>query len=165
MRFMRRAAGLAAGAGLLAGAAVGTAAPAHAFGSELTWSAYTYDTDDCPCTLIDPIDNTYFQYDAGGKAVKVSFRVSGSYTGKMEFHPSGEKIWLYDSKADGDTYYLRFSYTVPGGGDTVTSSVYSPRGGVGPTVDLDIPEGWPVTVTVYDDAAGTDRIGSWTGIG
>lgn len=147
------------------------ASPAHAYGSEI-WTEWAgVDTSDCTrsggtlwviaetdrCKLPDSADGTYFYKDAGGSATKIVVQDSNGMVGKVEFHPSGEKLYVYDTRNDGDTIYVKLCtysgacygpYTAPG-----TSTVIEYR-----VIDLNIAEGEHMTITVYDDSAGTDRI-------
>ncbi|MEV5612077.1 hypothetical protein [Streptomyces sp. NPDC052225] len=171
MRATRRLAGLFSTAALAVGALLGAAAvPAQAYSPNPAVSSYYRDTDGCPCsggTLDDPFDGTYFAYDAGGYAVKLELNQGGSFVGKVEFHPNDEKLWVYDTKNDGDTFYVQISYTSGGtthnlgtvtapGTDAVMDYVVK---------DYDIPEGAYVDISVYDDAGLGDYIGGARGTG
>lgn len=59
------------------------------------------------CELPDSIDGTFFEKDAGGIAVKVVLSDSSGVVAKVEFHPAGEVLWLYDTRNDGDTVYTK----------------------------------------------------------
>lgn len=167
MHLRKRTAGLAAGtAAMVAAAVLGTALPAQAYDPDPTYTSIGRDTDSCPCSggnLTDPFDGTYFKYDAGGYARKVELYKGDWFIGKVEFHPSGEKLWIYDTKNDGDTFYVRMwvdnhdghgntgwgTWAAPG-----TSAVMDYR-----TVDLrNVAEGATVKMGLYDDAATTDLI-------
>ena len=170
MGVIRRFAGLLAGAALGAGALVATAAPAQAYSPNPTFRAYYYDTDACPCSggnLTDPFDNPYFAKDAGGYAVTMELTASGAFVGKVEFHPNDEKLWVYDTANDGDTYYVRVTYT--SGGTTHTLGTFSPPGTSAvmdyEVEDFDLPEGAYVDISVYDDAGLTDLVGAARGAG
>ena len=161
---------LAAGAVLAAGALFATAAPGHAYSPNPDFHAYYYDTDACPCSggnLTDPFDNTYFANDAGGLAVKMELIGSGDFVGKVEFHPYDEKLWVYDTANDGDTYYVQVGYS--SGGTYHRVGTFSPPGTTAvldyEVDDLDIPEGASVDISVYDDAGLTDLIGAARGTG
>ncbi|MEV8124616.1 hypothetical protein AB0P07_10975 [Streptomyces sp. NPDC085944] len=81
------------------------AAPAQAYRPDPSATVIHRDTDGCPCGgggLGDPFDATYFQHDAGGKAVKIELYDDGWFIGTVEFHPYGDEIWVYDAKNDGD---------------------------------------------------------------
>ncbi|WP_018531208.1 MULTISPECIES: hypothetical protein [unclassified Streptomyces] len=167
----RRRIGIAAAALLsTAGALAATVAPAQAYSPNPTVGTYYRDTGTCPCsggTLTDPFDNTYFAYDPGGYAVKLELNQSGSFVGKVEFHPNDEKLWVYDTKNDDDTFYVRISYT--SGGTTHDLGTYAAPGTDAVmdhvTKDFDIPEGAAVDLSVYDDAGLTDYIGGARGTG
>ncbi|MBT2421148.1 hypothetical protein J7F01_11430 [Streptomyces sp. ISL-22] len=166
----RRFLGLLLGAVLAVGALFGTAAPAQAYSPNPGLSKYYYDTDSCPCSggnLTDPFDGTYFSYDAGGLAVKMEMSDAGWFIGKVEFHPYDEKLWVYDTKNDGDTFVVSVSYT-SGGSYHYVGTFQAP--GTSQTVDvtvanLDIPEGAYVDISVYDDAERSDLIGAARGTG
>ncbi|WP_240434633.1 hypothetical protein [Streptomyces sp. YIM 130001] len=158
----RRAPVLLAGAVLAAGALLATAAPSQAYSPNPKLTDHTRDTDGCPCSLGDPFDGTYFKHDAGGKALKVELRSGGWFVGKVEFHPSAEKLWIYDTKNDSDTFYVRLSYRYKG----VTSKLHGPykAPGTSKTVDstvknFSIPDGADVFVYLYDSRDRSDYIG------
>ncbi|MFE9622389.1 hypothetical protein [Streptomyces sp. NPDC006527] len=170
MGIIRRFTGLLAGAALGAGALVATAAPAQAYSPNPTFSSYYYDTDNCPCSggnLTDPFDDTYFANDAGGYAVKMEMVASGAFVGKVEFHPNDEKLWVYDTANDGDTYYVKVGYS--SGGTYHNLGTFTPPGTSAvldySVQDFDLPEGASVDISVYDDAGLTDLIGSARGTG
>lgn len=148
-------------------ASLGVAAsPASAYSPNPTAVTATRDTDLCPCVIKDTADGTVFKYDAGGQAVKVSLFHNGSMVGKVEFHPYGEYLWIYDTKADGDAIYVTLTaeYSVIGLPDTrfPSSGAYkSPPAGddYGYRVEnLSIQEGIPVTIRVYDGSGPSDHI-------
>ena len=117
------------------------------------------------CFLDDRFDNTLFQWDAGGGAAKLHH--FSNYLGhieshyKVEFHPYGEWLWIYDLNRDGRSAYVEVSY----GGTTkvyaTPSAADSPR-----RVNLSVKEGEPVTIVLYDrydEQGGHDRLGSVAG--
>ena len=163
MHVTRKTAMTAAGIALATGAVLSSAGTAQAAGISMGSPAF-YDTGNCPCSLYDYHDDTLFKHDAGGKAAK-AFLYKGGVTGKVEFHPYNEEIWLYDTKSDGDTFYVRYLYHVII--DDIPkprwSGWYGPGNGGGPTIDASFDEGTPVTVVIYD-AKGDEssRIGSFT---
>ncbi|RII17266.1 hypothetical protein DSC45_13980 [Streptomyces sp. YIM 130001] len=166
----RRLTGLFAGAALVAGALVGTAAPAQAYSPDPTAHNYYRDTGKCPCsggTLADPFDGTYFKRDAGGTAVKMELLDGSWFVGKVEFHPSSEKLWIYDTKNDGDAFYVHASYTYKGKSHNLgTFSAPGTSAVVDHTVkDFDIPEGAYVDITVYDGKGHSDFIAAARGTG
>ncbi|WP_432135927.1 MULTISPECIES: hypothetical protein [unclassified Streptomyces] len=170
MSFVGRLAAVAGGTVLAAGALAATAAPAQAYSPNPSMAKYYYDTDGCPCSggnLTDPFDGTYFAHDAGGLAVKMELTRSGAFLGKVEFHPYGEKLWVYDTANDGDGYYVKVSYT--SGGTTHNLGPFTPPGTSAvldySVKDLDIPEGAYVDISVYDDAGLSDLIGAARGTG
>jgi hypothetical protein len=159
-RRLRRAlvGGAVAGALLLA-----TGAPANAYNPDPVAHKSHRHTSDCPCVLPDPIDRTIFEHDPGGVGLKIVFTTAGSDwpVGKIEFHPLDEKLWVYDSRNDGDSLYVTLRYyrsdgkpirlgtfTAPATSKAVDNAVF----------DLSIPEGTLVTIQVFDDADLTDWI-------
>lgn len=163
----RRLAGLFTSAALAVGALLNAAAaPAQAYSPNPTITAHYRDTDSCPCsggTLADPFDGTSFAHDPGGYAVKLELTDERSYLGKVEFHPNDEKLWVYDTKNDGDTFYVQAAYT--SGGVTHRLGTYSAPAMGHVVKDFDIPEGAFVDISVYDDAGLTDYIGGARGTG
>ncbi|NEB79680.1 hypothetical protein G3I40_31335 [Streptomyces sp. SID14478] len=171
MRATRRLAGLFTGATLALGALLATAAaPAQAYSPNPKVAAAYRDTGSCPCgggALDDPFDGTTFAKDPGGYAVKLSLSQGSSLVGKVEFHPADEKLWVYDTKNDGDTFHVRVSYTAHG--STHPLGTYSAPG-TGAAVDhlvkdFGLPEGAFVDIAVYDDAGLSDYIGGARGTG
>ncbi|MEV5608579.1 hypothetical protein [Streptomyces sp. NPDC052225] len=165
----RRAAGLLSGAVLAVAGLTATAGPARAYSPNPSVDHYTYDTDTCPCSggnLTDPFDGTYFAYDAGGRADKAELYSDGWFIGKVEFHPSGEKLWIYDTRNDGDTFYVKAQYR--SGGVTHDLGTFSAPGTdavMDHTVkDFDLPEGAGVIFWLYDGTGGSDYFGSGSGI-
>ncbi|WCN05081.1 hypothetical protein [Streptomyces sp. M92] len=168
MRIASRTAGLATGAVLTSALLSAATTPATAYDPDPSYTVSYRDTDNCPCTLTDPIDNTYFKWDPNGYATKVELRGTSTnpgsappYLGKVEFHPYDEKLWIYDTRNDGDTFYVRITYRTSVD-KAVTLGSYS-AGGTSATVDtkvydLDIPEGEHLNIWVYDDANGNDQI-------
>jgi hypothetical protein len=148
---------------------------AQAYPDNLTIRYARVDTDNCTllsgslqviedgnyCRLNDSVDNTYFHKDAGADALKIEVRDSTGMVAKVEFHPYDEKLWVYDTKNDGDTVYVRFTYVDPAG----TLHPFGPYSAAGTsnaidilTVDFDIPEGYIWLVQVFDDSASTDPV-------
>jgi hypothetical protein len=164
-----RVAGLLLGIGLTAATLFATAGPAQAYSPNPVPYNYAYDTDNCPCSggnLTDPFDGTYFQYDAGGRANKTEIYSDGWFVGKVEFHAGDEKLWIYDTRNDGDTFYVKAQYR--SGGVTRTLGTYSAPGTsavMDYTVkDFNLPEGAGVILWLYDDSGETDYFGSGSGI-
>lgn len=137
----RTAAGLLAPLALAA-ALVAPVPAAQAHSNVTVKSEWRY-TADCPCYLGDDHDGTYFEKDIGGQAYKGQIFSGGELVGKVEFHPRGEKLWLYDTKANGDALYVRVAWH----GHTEFHKIPSGH----KVVDLDIAEGTPVDITVWDD--------------
>lgn len=164
----RRRAGLATGVMVAAGALLGAAvAPAQAYSPNPSVSITQRDTGNCPCSLSDPFDGTYFAHDPGGVAVKAELYEDGWYVGKVEWHPNGEKLWIYDTKNDGDSFYVQVAeidtdghehdfgtYSAPGTDNVVDTRV----------VDMSFPESVQLTFWIYDDKGRTDLIASPWGV-
>jgi hypothetical protein len=139
--------------------------PAQAYGSTLDKRWAIVDTDDCTlkggnltvsgsassdyCFLDDSLDDTYFAHDPGGEAVKIEFRLGGAMVAKVEFHPSGEYLWVYDNRDDDDTIYVDVNYDDNGVNKTVGPYRAAELGHV--VKDLDIDEGELTWVRVYDN--------------
>ncbi|MFD8013541.1 hypothetical protein [Streptomyces sp. NPDC058955] len=169
MNARRKAAFALASAAAMAGTLFGTAAPAQAYGT-LDIRYARVDTDNCTrlsgtlavtaasggCYLYDSVDNTYFEKDADGEALKAELRNAGALVSKVEFHPQGEKLWVYDTAADGDSVYVRLWTATRG-----WSTLYPAAGNPSP-FDLDYPEGENILINVYDHADGSDLIGSFS---
>ena len=171
MHLRKRTAGLAAGAAMVTAAVLGAALPAQAYSPNPTYSSTGQDTDDCPCSggnLTDPFDGTYFKYDAGGYARKVELYKDGWFIGKVEFHPSGEKLWIYDTKNDGDAFYVRVWVDNHDGHGSTGYGTWKAPGTDAvmdyKTVTLNVDEGATVKMGLYDDAT-TDLITTVYGTG
>jgi hypothetical protein len=128
---------------------------------------YYRSTSNCPCsggTLSDPFDGTYFAEDKGGGAAKIELIKSGWFVAKVEFHPKVEKLWVDDTRNDGDTIHVEVAYRAGGryhhrfASPPATSSVVDKR-----VINMDIPEGRSVSIDVYDDAFRTDEITGTSG--
>ncbi|ESU49589.1 hypothetical protein K7395_11040 [Streptomyces filamentosus] len=160
----RTIASLAAMASAAATVITMTATPANAYSGLTLLDRVSAVTDYCPCRFNDNIDGTYFEKDAGGAGFKVIHgNASRHEVAKVEFHPYGEILYVYDVKNDGDTLYYKVSYEGDGGkwglyAAPSTSNVIDVR-----KVNLDIPEGRKVTVTVYDDKAMKKKVMEATG--
>ncbi|GAB2939017.1 hypothetical protein GCM10027280_29100 [Micromonospora polyrhachis] len=148
--------------------------PAQAYGS-LTVKWARVDTDNCNrlsgnlpvtsfsngCMLYDSADDTFFEKDAGGVAVKIELHDGSGLVAKVEFHPLGEKLYVYDTRNDSDTVYtwLRVGghsygpWSAPG-----TSAPVEHR-----VVDTSIAEGTYLLVDIYDDNGHSDYITSKSG--
>ncbi|WP_306318889.1 MULTISPECIES: hypothetical protein [unclassified Streptomyces] len=145
----RRLARLLAGAALAVGALVGAAAAPAAAYEPNPEAAVTYQKSD------------------SGVGVNVGLSQGGSYLGTVVFDAHSQQLGVYDTKNDGDTFYVHVSTTH--GGVTHNLGTYSAPGGenvVDSVVkDFDLPEGTAVDIAVYDDPALTDYIGGARGTG
>lgn len=150
--------------------------PAHAYCC-LTVKYAVVDTDNCArlegtlpvtrvtggCMLYDSADDTFFETDAGGKAVKIEMYDSSGMVAKVEFHPNGEKLWVYDTRNDGDTVYVYLDYangatygpfSAKGTDDVIDHEVF----------DFDWTEGNWYGVDVNDSASVYDNIAYARGV-
>ncbi|MFC9260657.1 hypothetical protein ACFT25_12620 [Streptomyces hydrogenans] len=112
------------------------------------------------CYLYDSVDDTCFEKDADGEALKAELRNGGTLVSKVEFHPNGEKLWIHDTAADGDTVYIRLRTATHG-----WSAVFCATGAQNPHVvdfEFDFAEGGNVLIEVYDNSDATDRIASFS---
>lgn len=136
------------------------AAAAQAYSPDPTSRTQFFDTSECPCWEYDPADDTYFAHDSGGEAVKIELWDDGDMVGKVEFHPYGEKLWVYDTKNDGDSIYVDMYFRQ--GGRNYVARVQPPQ--TGNRLDyavwdqMNISDGNSVSVWVYDDASRQDLI-------
>lgn len=162
----RSIAGLAC---LLASTVITTGAPATAYSPDPDVWTHHRNTSDCPCSggsLSDPYDGTYFNRDAGGRAVKLELISSSRFVGKVEFHPYDEQLWIYDTRNDSDTFhvYIQVAYD----GHETFYGTYHPPGTSGvvdkKVVDLSLREGSDVAITVYDTESHTDTITSTSAV-
>ncbi|HEY9293201.1 MAG TPA: hypothetical protein VIP98_18125 [Microlunatus sp.] len=154
-----RTAGLAAGAMAAVAGTTVVAPPAHAYSNE--WTMVTeVNTSTCAskgdrvarkvtggCYLADSADNTFFQTDKGGTAIKVEVYTGTTLRGKLEFHPYSEKVWLYDTSNDGETIYAdvwangkQRIMATPGSSKKIEYDIE----------DLSVDEGNAVALEVYD---------------
>lgn len=156
--------GLVAALGVATALVAATSNAAQAYSPDPYARLYYKYTSNCPCSggaLRDPFDGTYFAKDNGGKARKIELEDrSGWFVGKVEFHPKAEKLWVYDTRNDGDTFYVSVFY-YDGDGDPRSWRVKA--AGTSRVVDktvvnMNIPEGTTVSIDVYDNRARTDLI-------
>jgi hypothetical protein len=152
-----------------------TARPAQAYGG-LTLHWALVDTDDCrrlagdltviarddDCRLNDSADNTFFKKDPGGKALKIQLHDGSGMVAKAEFHPYGEKLWVYDTRNDGDTVYFE-PFICPVGETCFYGDSYSAPGTSNPidsdVINFSLPEGSTFTLLAWDNADETDFLG------
>ncbi|WP_406422583.1 hypothetical protein OH809_10940 [Streptomyces sp. NBC_00873] len=94
---------------------------------------------------------------------------SGWYIGKVEFHPYGEKLWVYDTRNDGDAYYVHVAVDNHDGNGLTGWNVYTPPG-TSNVVDYsayslgNVNEGADIRIRVYDDSGLTDLITTAWGV-
>ncbi|MEH1130250.1 hypothetical protein [Micromonospora sp. CPCC 206061] len=171
-RLPRLAARIAVALAVLAPAAIVWSGPASAYGS-LSVVYALVDTDNCRriegqlwvtagdngCSLSDSADGTFFEKDAGGRAQKVQLHDGVTMVAKIEFHPYGEKLWVYDTSNDGDTIYVTVAF------GCLNSQVFGPYRAPGTSnpidytvVDFDVQEGCYVGIHVRDQPNDLDRI-------
>lgn len=131
---------------VMAGMVVAPASTAQAHDN--VWvDEHSRDTENCGCYLPDEYDGTFFDYDDGGTAYKGEIYSGQDMVGKVEFHPYGDKLWVYDTRANGDGLYFAMSWWEDGR----TRQVYSETPSGSHVKDLDIPEGKIVYIHVWDD--------------
>jgi len=102
------------------------------------------------CQLNDSVDNSYFEKDAGAMATKFELHDSSGMLAKVEFHPLGEKLWVYDTRNDGDGVQVWLDvlcegtglgpFSVQGTDNTIDYAVF----------DLNIAEGCDINVDILD---------------
>jgi hypothetical protein len=155
---------------------VGAASPAQAYG-EIDRHFAEVNTGNCDlisgdltpiefpagCRLNDSADDTFFLKDAGGIGAKVQIHLrNGPMVAKVEFHPYGEKLWIYDTRNDSDTIYVKVCvenaagtcvnlppcYSVTGTGDPIDKRI----------VDLSVAEGRLVAFSIFDESNCTDLL-------
>ncbi|WP_109472830.1 hypothetical protein [Ornithinimicrobium cavernae] len=151
---LRRAALAAVAAPVALGAAVvapATMAQAH----DGAWSSTEWRyTSGCWCELPDEWDGTYFQHDKGGQAAKMRmYTADDRLAGKVEFHPYGEQVYVYDTLANSDAWYVQLTW-VDQYGREKAAYIDPPRGRSYTYADLSIPEGREVEIKVFDDGWG-----------
>jgi hypothetical protein len=167
-------------AALAAGLLVMAGGPAVAYPTSLTRPDAYVDTDNCYydrdtsgleversgeyCVIDDDADGTFFHIDPGGWATKVEYRLGGQLVAKVEFHPYGESLWIYDTRNDGDTIYV----TVQTGGHGnwgKAAGPYEPPGSDAvieyKRINYDLSEGQTLRIRVYDDVKLTDFLGEF----
>ncbi|WP_162602482.1 hypothetical protein [Nocardioides daejeonensis] len=89
------------------------------------WSFVKPERGNGQCIVPDDIDGSWFQDDAGGKAGKIvlrSTRPGQAIVGKVEFHPQGEHLYVYDTANDGKSFWVTLDgkkYVPPGTGKEV----------------------------------------------
>ncbi|MFH9569598.1 hypothetical protein [Streptomyces sp. NPDC017230] len=165
MRIRRQLGALLTGALLTVGTALGTATSAQAYNPDPRATFKYVDTDNCPCSVGDSYDGTYFRHDPDGKAVKINLYHpdSGAWLGKIEWHPYGEKLWVYDTRNDGDTFYVQLTFSTVSNIYPVGPLVSAPGTSAAveyTTQDYNLSEGAGYHISVYDDAGKDDHITS-----
>ncbi|QDP96174.1 hypothetical protein FOE78_09900 [Microlunatus elymi] len=158
-RVARRIATAAVGTGLVAGSVLALTSPAQAYSPNPDVNTIRLSTNSSH-QLDDPVDGTYFKKDTGGTAVKIELRHQGKYVGKIEFHPYGELLYIYDTRADGDSFYVKVQSP-----HAEMLRLNPMMGSNGLLVkNLSYGEGDPVYLTVYDSTYDRDQIAVATGI-
>jgi hypothetical protein len=152
--------------------------PAQAYGI-LTFDAILVNTDTCTgesspfgnrpsrrdgyCWMWDQVDGTWWRPDEGGIGLRHAIYYypdpntgnGAELVGKVEWHPYGEHLWVYDTKNDGDTLYVRVRVPSANYDRTFDAPGTSNRIDIG-HFDLDFAENRAVTISVYDGANNTD---------
>lgn len=130
-------------------ASAASAAPGEVTAAAFLTQLEKRDTDYCnpSCYIPDQGDDTYFEHDAGGVAVKLSvFTPGGTLAGKVEFHPLGEHLYVYDTLSDG--------VSIKG---VVAGRTFSSNGGT--SYNLSYGEGADLYVELV--ASNGTRVGGW----
>jgi len=110
------------------------------------------------CFHDDIWDYTRWSEDSGGKGVKIELWLSGNMIGKVEWHPYGEHLWIYDTRNDGDTFYVELTSPclINGGPD----GTYNAPANDYVDKNMDLGEGCSLTLNLYDSkAAGPGGLG------
>lgn len=111
------------------------------------------------CRVVDGADDAFFRLDSNSTAYKANFYDSSDdLVAKVEFHPYGEHLWVYDTKDDGDTIYVVICekeigtcygpYSAPGTGEEF-EFIHQ---------NFDFKEHEEILILVYDDLEITDKI-------
>lgn len=133
--------------------AAGAASTAQSHDDAWSSTEWRY-TSQCWCELPDEWDGTYFQKDVGGEAAKMRmYTKSDKLAGKVEFHPYGEQVYVYDTLANGDAWYVQLTWTDKNG-DSKSAYIDPPSGGDYTYANLSIPDGTSVQIKVFDDGWG-----------
>jgi hypothetical protein len=165
VRLLGRAAAALALAAVLT-VSSGTAALAYSPNPSVRYALV--DTDNCQrlggtltvishpngCEVPDSFDGTFFQKDPGGVALKLQLHTGAGMVAKVEFHPYGEYLWIYDTRDDSDTVYVWYSTNPESAG---SGPHRGPVNGYN-RLNLSIGDGTRVYVNVYDDADRFDWI-------
>ena len=116
------------------------------------------------CRLDDQADGTKFAWDTGGKAAKLEVYKSGSSTlrAKVEFHPKGGWLWVYDTANDHDQIYVTSSLT----GGVIYAPTSTSRKIEYRKYPFNYKEGTKIKFTVWDsfDVKPHHKIGTLTGV-
>jgi hypothetical protein len=113
------------------------------------------------CWMWDEVDGTWWRPDEGGRGLRYAIWYypknggDAEFVGKVEWHPYGEHLWVYDTKNDGDTLYIRLRVPSANYDRTFHAPGTANRVDIG-HFDLDFAESLGVTVSVYDGPNHTD---------
>lgn len=115
------------------------------------------------CWIDDDVDGTEFKWDSGGKGARLEGRTGYNphMTWKVEFHPKGQLLWVYDTADDGDTIYVS---------GTGIAGVVRPSSGHGVDIlrqHVNIKEGSKVKYYIWDDVyhgEGANLLGTVSGV-
>lgn len=115
------------------------------------------------CWVDDELDGTNLVRDPGGLGINFTMWFEGHIEPhfKVEWHPYGEHLWVYDAENDADTVYVELLvngasqglFSAPG-----TSAWLDYR-----DYDLSFAEGADIAFRFWDNSNGTDRILSTLG--
>jgi hypothetical protein len=113
------------------------------------------------CFMADSADDTFFRRDDGGRALKMELWVGGRMVSKVEFHPYGEVLWVYDTASDGDTVFVN-ACRVSGRACVSIADEVKAVNNPPEVRNLDVAEDTQVNIDVYDDR-NSDLIRSQSG--
>jgi hypothetical protein len=113
---------------------------------------------DTYCILNDSWDRTLFNRNDSGRALKIQLHKGSAMVGKIEFHPLGEELWVYDTSNDGDTFYVTVCVLADTGQCRNRQGPYRGPVNGSQVVDLAYEEGTNLRFTLWDDDELTDQI-------
>lgn len=183
MTAIRKVAGVIAGLGIVTGSLTCAATPAQAYpNDELTILSTNVNVDpyrgcdsvgdliaeekEDGCWLGDAHDGTLFRWDGNYKlngyyAAKTEIYRNSEMLGKVEWHPRGEKLWIYDTANDGDTIYASVGYSNPDPDNHVMSAQPTSDPVDVNVVDFDFAEDQQIVIYVWDNKRPANNGGSY----
>lgn len=184
MGVSRKVAGVIAGLGIAAGSLTCAATPAQAYpNDELTvvstnvniHPGYGCDSigdrtaveKENGCWLGDSVDGTLFRWDDNGgdlsryNAAKTEIYHGSEMVAKVEWHPRGEKLWIYDTANDGDAIFASLGYSNPDPDNHVMSAQTTSDPVDVNVVDFDFTEHQQMVLYVWDKKRPANNGGSY----